>query len=75
MATGDGGVEYVQHSAAGVPADGEMAEWTFRWTAPAESGSVVLHVAANSGNGDNSPLEDLVYALALELTAEDTKRR
>lgn len=59
------GVEYIQHTAPGTPADGERAEWTFEWTAPSSGGSVVLHVAANSGNGDNSPLDDLVFARTL----------
>lgn len=61
------GVEYVQHTAGGTPANGESAEWTFEWTAPAAAGSVAFHVAANSGGGDNSPLEDLVYTRSLLL--------
>ncbi|MDH3733159.1 MAG: hypothetical protein OEU54_06470 [Gemmatimonadota bacterium] len=67
VATSENGVDYIQHSAAGVPADGEQAEWTFEWTAPRESGAIVLNVAANSGNGDNSPLDDLVYTAEIEL--------
>ncbi|MFV1987523.1 MAG: choice-of-anchor V domain-containing protein [Gemmatimonadota bacterium] len=64
------GVEYVQHTNAGSRANGERAEWTFEWTAPDRPGVVVLHVAANSGNGDNSPLDDLVYTAVLRLLPE-----
>ena len=63
----DAAVEYVQHAPAGAEADGELAEWTFGWTAPDDAGPLVLHVAANSGSGDNSPLDDLVYTLAATL--------
>lgn len=61
-------VPYVQHTQAGAPADGERAVWTFEWTAPRETGPIELHLAANSGNGDNSPLDDLVYTAAVGLT-------
>jgi len=64
------GVEYVQHTNAGYHVDGERAEWIFEWTAPDRPGVVVLHVAANSGNGDNSPLDDLVYTAVLRLLPE-----
>ena len=66
---GPTGTTYVQHTQAGVPPDGEMAEWTFEWTGPVDGGAVALHLAANSGNGDNSPLDDLVYAMAVRLEA------
>jgi hypothetical protein len=61
------GVEYVQHAAGGTAANGESAEWAFEWTAPAVAGTVAFHVAANSGSGDNSPLEDLVYTRSVLL--------
>ena len=64
----DGDTEYFQHTRAGItPTDG-VSEWTFEWRAPEAEGPVVLHVAANSGGGDNSPLDDLVYALSVRLT-------
>ena len=55
------GVQYVQHArgaswTGGAPA----ASWSFAWTAP-DGGPVVLHAAANSSNGDESPLGDIVY--------------
>lgn len=37
------------------------ASWSFVWAAPPGGGPVAIHVAANSGNGDDSPLSDLVY--------------
>jgi len=61
------GIAYVQHTASGARAGGEHAEWTFEWTPPADGGAVALHVAANSANGDNSPLDDLIYTLGLRL--------
>lgn len=64
----DGDTEYVQHTGAGAtPTDG-VAEWTFEWRAPEAAAPVVLHLAANSGSGDDSPLDDLVYTLSLTLT-------
>jgi hypothetical protein len=54
--------QYVQHAAAEARIDaGGVVTWTFGWTAPDAREPVVLHVAANSANGDDSPLFDLVY--------------
>ncbi|MXW55917.1 MAG: hypothetical protein F4X22_00675 [Gemmatimonadales bacterium] len=62
---GENGTEYVQHTRAGsAPTDG-VAQWTFEWRAPDADAPVVLHLAANSGGGDDSPLDDLVYALSI----------
>ena len=64
----DGGPEYVQHTRAGsIPTDG-VAEWTFEWRAPRSTAPVALHIAANSGSGDDSPLDDLVYTHNATLT-------
>ncbi len=67
---GEGGdTEYVQHTRAGsAPTDGAI-EWTFEWRAPETEAPVVLHIAANSGGGDDSPLDDLVYTLAVTIPA------
>ena len=63
----DGDTEYVQHTRAGaVPTDG-VSEWTFEWRAPETDAPIVLHLAANSGSGDDSPLDDLVYTLSITL--------
>lgn len=57
------GVTYLHQTEAGSAThDPSGARWSFAWRAPDDGGPVVLHVAANSGNGDNSPLGDLVYA-------------
>ena len=57
------GVRYAQHSLAGSqPGDPVLATWMVQWTAPEGVLPVVFHAAANSANGDNSPLGDLVYA-------------
>lgn len=66
---GEGDTEYVQHTRAGsAPTDGAI-EWTFEWRAPEAEAPVVLHLAANSGGGDDSPLDDLVYTLAVTIPA------
>ncbi len=62
-----GVVAYAQHTALGTEANGDTADWVFYWTAPTDPGSVLIHVAANSGNGDNSPLEDLIYTRVVSL--------
>lgn len=56
------GVGYIHQTEGGsVTSDPSGARWSFSWRAPQAGGPVVFHVAANSGNGDNSPLGDLVY--------------
>ncbi|MDX1492937.1 MAG: choice-of-anchor V domain-containing protein [Longimicrobiales bacterium] len=56
------GVRYLHQTETGSrTADASGGSWSFLWRAPMDGRSVVLHVAANSGNGDNSPLGDLVY--------------
>ena len=60
----EAGVPYVHHSSDGADAREDVAEWRFQWTAPeGPLARLVLHVAANSGNGDASPLGDFVYTL------------
>jgi hypothetical protein len=58
-----GGMAYVQHTLAGAAVPSGAARWSFRWTAPAANGTVVLHVAANAANDDNSPFGDYIYTL------------
>ncbi len=70
------GVEYAQHSAPGSMVEpGVLAVWSFLWTAPREEGVVLLHAAANSGNGDNSPLDDLIYTIQETTKAASTPNR
>lgn len=64
------GISYVQHTSIGTHTTGEITEWTFQWTAPTEPGAIALHLAANSADGDNSPLGDLVYTWSAILRPE-----
>lgn len=60
--TDSAGVSYLHQSPAGVATrDRTGSSWSIAWTAPESADPVAIHVAANSGNGDQSPLSDLVY--------------
>ena len=62
------GTEYVQHTIAGTGlTTRQLATWTFGWTAPQSTDPIVFHVAANSANGDNSPLGDLIYSAEMRI--------
>ncbi len=65
----DIGVDYVQHTLEGtvVPEGSDLTSWTFHWTSPEEGGAIAIDVAANSGNGDNSPLGDVIFTTSLVL--------
>lgn len=68
------GVSYAQHTRTGTEvADPARAAWSVRWTAP-DSGTIRLHVTANSANGDDSPLGDYVYAETLETRSVRDRR-
>lgn len=59
--------EYAAQTRAGSEADSpDEARWTLAWTAPEGGGPVRFHGAANSANGDESPLGDLVYTIVRE---------
>lgn len=62
------GRSYVGHGAGGaMPHSRSRTQWTFEWVAPgSRRGRVVLNVAANSANGDNSPMGDFVYTASGE---------
>ncbi len=62
-----GRVIYVQHTRQGTEAPQGTREWRFEWTAPRAAGTILLHVAANAANGDDSPLDDLIYTAATRL--------
>jgi len=59
------GVQYLTHAESGTRPDAAgTASWRLRWVAPdARVGPVVFHVAANSGNDDQSPLGDHIYTI------------
>lgn len=54
--------------------DPGVVSWRLVWRAPLEAAEVWFHGAANSGNGDNSPLGDLVYTTSLATRAAATSR-
>lgn len=62
---GDRPVTYLQHAEEGTEqVDEGRIRWEFEWVAPAADdgvGDVRLHVAANAGNGDDSPFGDWIY--------------
>ena len=65
-----GEVHYLRHTWEGAEGEGSGAEWRFDWIAPTRTGSVVLHAAGNSANGDNSPFGDLVYTVEARVPAQ-----
>jgi hypothetical protein len=62
-------VAYIEHTLkGGTLSVGDSGRWRFRWTAPVSGGGViVVHVAANAANDDDSPLGDLIYAAWLRI--------
>jgi hypothetical protein len=55
-------VQYLQQSRPGAGLTSQdSSQWRFTWRAPEGLGPVVFHIAANAGNGDNSPLDDFIY--------------
>ena len=70
---GEAGQPYAHHTQAGTTTpDDTGSSWLVEWTAPPRPGAVVFHVAANSGNGDNSPLLDLVYTAEITVRSTST---
>lgn len=65
VAADDTGVQYLTHTESGSRPDAAgAAVWRLRWIAPAVgAGPVAFHLAANAGNGDQSPLGDYVYTV------------
>jgi hypothetical protein len=58
-----GSIEYARHTRAGSTATSDTTQWDVKWTAPAAgTGAVILHIVANAGNDDNSPLGDYIYS-------------
>lgn len=64
-------VKYLQHSAEGTSLTGDREiQWAFSWTAPSTGKPVVINIAANSGNNDDSSFGDWIYAKELTLRPE-----
>ncbi len=57
-------IQYAHHLRSGTtPLPGGVGRWIIEWVAPtAGSGPVVIHVAGNAANGDDSPLGDWIFA-------------
>ena len=65
-------VEYVHHTESGSElAESELASWSFAWIAPDARDPVIIHVAANSANWDDSPFGDLIYTTEARSSGRD----
>ena len=64
--TDSAGVSYAHQTREGSKTQSsDRSTWSVVWIAPYEGGPVAISVAANSGNGDDSPLSDLIYTAEL----------
>jgi hypothetical protein len=70
----DSDVPYLQHSASGTSPAGERSlEWTFTWHAPDDRAeNIVINIAANAGNDDDSSFGDRIYVMERILDANET---
>lgn len=69
------GHSYAHHSPEGTSVvSAEGSDWFVEWTAPLDGESVTFNLAANSGNGDDSPLLDLVYVYEVTIPAAAPSR-
>lgn len=69
-------VQYARHTYDGTRLDSAGVKrigWRLQWTAPADGGAVVFHVAANAANDDASPLGDFIYTRAFRVAPRDGK--
>ncbi len=69
-------VQYAHHTEAGAQLVGEeRGAWTILWRAPEVEQDVLLNVAANSANGDDSPIGDLINTLEKRSAASPVEHR
>jgi hypothetical protein len=63
------GVHYAHHTLPGtIPMEPGVGRWRIEWTAPiAPAGGVVMHVAANAGDQNDSPFGDFIYTKAVAI--------
>jgi len=55
-------VQYAEQTREGCSVSGPETRWVLRWQSPAAAaGDVLIHVAANAANYDDSPLGDFIY--------------
>jgi hypothetical protein len=64
-----GGVQYAHHLRSGTtPLSPGLGRWTVEWVAPsAGSGPIVMHVAANAADDNDSPLGDYIFARSVSI--------
>lgn len=69
----DSDVRYLQHSKEGTkPTADRKISWLFTWTAPYRSnGAVEVHIAANSGNYDDSSFGDWIYTKNITISPKE----
>ncbi len=69
MQTDDDGILYVMHTRAGAAfVQGDTARWQLAWRAPEHaSDQVILHIAGNAADGDESPFGDAIYTTSFIL--------
>jgi hypothetical protein len=62
-------LKYLQHSESGTQkVDDKKIQWIFTWRAPNHAGrDIILNIAANSGNYDDSSFGDWIYAEEITL--------
>ena len=62
-------VQYAHHMRSGTtPLPPGVGRWTVEWVAPtAGSAQVVIHVAANAANDNDSPLGDYIFARSVSV--------
>ena len=64
------GVQYAsQRNDGSSVSAADATRWTIEWIAPAAGGPVIVHVAANAADGNNSADGDFVYTAASESTS------
>lgn len=66
--TVDRNVQYLFQRANGATPVGDSLRWTFRWTAPASGGTILVSASANAANGDDATSGDYVYRLSRTLS-------
>jgi len=61
-------VRYIQHTREGQKLTGDsQGGWQFQWEAPKSRAPVILHVAANAANHDDSEFGDSIHTRALTI--------
>jgi hypothetical protein len=65
-----GSVQYANQRESGTAATAaDTAKWTLVWTAPAATGTVTFHAAANAADGDGAARGDYVYTATVQTQA------